>query len=478
MRHKSNHILALECSDGHISAIRARAAQSGVHVVEQIVEAGDWTHADGSLQRHLIEVAEKHSFEENRIVLILPRHRATVRILELPSTDPDEIRGMVALSSVEWVPFNADEIVVSACILKTIDDTHSQVLAVVVPKTTIDEQLQMLKGAGLEPESIHLSTACMVAALSYPTPPTESALYFHQSGRVIETLALIDGGIAFSRGIECENSSPKTLGRAINENMGLCKRETGADTPKHLHLTQSVPSLDSSWNAIAAEVDGNISECSQAKRVVLQGIEHLSDVTLLELGAVLLAQADSPYAADLMPNAVTEQRERSSEKRTLLEYGAVFALLLILGIAAFGQTVQQQNTYLERLEEQAEMLRPEALRVAQKRKNLQRMQSQVTRVDTPLEHLARITLQAPDVGLTLSKYHYRYDDGITLHGRATNAAAFSGMIDRLRSVGRSVYPQLVQARELYRNERKERDQTVLDYAITIEFPEDALEVIQ
>lgn len=473
MRHKSNHILALQCSEHHISALRARTGKSGVTLTDHVVEEGHWPQEDGSLQRKLIEMAEAHAFADNRIVSIIPRHLATVRVLELPATDPAEIQGMVTLSAEEWVPFNADEIVVSSCIIRMIDDSHTQVLAVVVPQTTIDEHIQTLASAGLEPEHIYLSTACMLAALEFPIPHSETALYFHRSGRDLETLALRDSGIEFSRGSICDDLNAEGIANGIRENLGIYQRESGDHDLEHRYFSQSVDPNGLTWDAVAQKVETSIQDCPQGLRSVQKGVELLSDVPLPEIGALLIAQGDSSFVTDLLPGTVTQERQRSSSKRSLIEYCAAMLLALILLIGVFGQAVQQRTTYLTKLDGQAALLRPEAQQVALKRRHLQRMQAQVTRVDPPLEQLARISLQAPETGLNISRFKYRYDEGITLNGRSTTPMVFAGLIDRLRTVGRSVYPQLVQARELYSHDGKERDRVITEFAISIEFPEES-----
>ncbi len=147
---------------------------------------------------------------------------------------------------------------------------------------------------------------------------------------------------------------------------------------------------------------------------------------------------------------------------------AVITALLVL--AAFGQAVSQRHQYRAELESQAEILRPEAMSVAIKRRHLQRLQDQVARTDTVYEHLGRIVSQAPESGLTVSLFDYTYDGGIILQGRADSTGKFSGLIDSLRTVGKTVYPQLAAAQEVYRTAIRERERDVWEYSISIQFP--------
>jgi hypothetical protein len=223
---------------------------------------------------------------------------------------------------------------------------------------------------------------------------------------------------------------------------------------------------------IRGGVNRELVENSTGLRGVKKGDGALNGIPLPEIGAVLLAQQDSPYSVDLLPHSVKDDRERNRSRRLLLQ-NVVTALLTALLIAgAFGQAVYQRNVYRNELRARADELRPEASRVALKRGHLNRLQEQVTRTDTVYEHLARIISQAPASGLNFSLFAYEYDKGITLQGRADSPAKFGSLIDQLRTVGKSVYPQFAAAQETYRHSRTERGKNVWEYSISIQFPKE------
>lgn len=467
MAKRSTHILALEISEYHIAALKARSGTAGVDVVSHICEIGYWPTADGSLQRKLVELAEKHNFANDRVVYVFPRHLASVRTIELPTQDDAEVRSMVALNAEEWVPFNPDEVVIASAITRTSGSEHSNVLAAVVPESTVEEHMHLLRGAGIEPDHIFLSTGCLFAALEYPSSHTENALYFHQSGDRVEGLALHNGDITYTRGAEAQDDSDASIVAAIHESYAHCERTAYAGArPGVFHFSESAPKS----STLAAQIDFDLRPAQHGLRSVRKGVNYLETVPLPLLGAVLLAQGDASSAVELLPMAVTRQRKRDAARRTAITYAAMIGLAALLLLGVFGQAVYQRTAYLSEISARAEQIRPEAERILLKRRQLQRMESQVTREDTPLENLARIVSQAPDSGLNLTRFNYRQNEGITMQGRAKNPSDFSGMIDRLRTMGRSVYPQLATVQEVYRRQQQERQQTVWDFSISIEFP--------
>ena len=442
-------------------------------VEKHVTRQGYWPMEDGSLQRALVEFVESEQLADTHVMTILPRNKATVRVLEFPSHDPAEIVGMVELTADELVPYPADEIVVSSCILKKVSDAQSQVMVAVVHEDVLHEHLQLFQGAGLAPEHIYLSTACMLAALEYPTAHGEGAtVYGHSTTDGFELLSLNGGRVDYTRGIVSDGEGGETLSQMVDGVLRGLYRELPQQRSASLYFSSGDQPATAQVNTLQNELSCEVVENTRGLRGIKKGVESLHGIPLFEIGAVLLAQEDSPFQLDVLPQTVKESRARSRSKRVVIQNAAMAGITALLILVAFGQTVYQRHQYHAALESRAEVLRPEAMSVAIKRKHLQRLQDQVARTDTVYEHLGRIVSQAPESGLTLSLFDYTYDGGIILQGRADSTGKFGGLIDSLRTVGKSVYPQLAAAQEVYRTAIQERERDVWEYSISIQFPKD------
>ncbi|MGE4490140.1 MAG: hypothetical protein AB7E95_11420, partial [Kiritimatiellales bacterium] len=71
------------------------------------------------------------------VTVSLPSVRLLMKMLELPSTDPDELREMVELQIDEISPFPVDQLTVSYEVFSRTEN-HSRVLAVAAPRKTVD----------------------------------------------------------------------------------------------------------------------------------------------------------------------------------------------------------------------------------------------------------------------------------------------------------------------------------------------------
>jgi hypothetical protein len=311
----------------------------------------------------------------------------------------------------------------------------------------------------------------MLAALEYPSAHGEgTALYSHLTADSLEIMALCDGELRYTRGMEANASDIESFCTTIDQALRVCERELSHTGSGSVFFSTGDQPADFMIDQTYGKAEHELVENTQGLRGVKKGVDALKGIALYEIGAVLLAQGDSAYTVDLLPDSVKVDRERNRSGRALIQNVLIGVVTAVLMACTFGQAVYQRNVYRDELQARADVLRPEASRVALKRRHLERLQEQVMRTDTVYEHLGRIISQAPTSGLTFSLFAYEYDKGITLQGRADSPFKFGSLIDQLRTVGKSVYPQFAAAQETYRTARRERDRDVWEYSISIPFP--------
>ena len=410
---------------------------------------------------HAIDSLRDHPTSDGSVVAVLPRHHATLRLIELPSQDPVEIEQMAALSATEMVPFDKDEMVLSTAILKKISTNASQVLIAIAHLDVVEQQLELLRAAGIEPQALYLSTTCLLSAIhERPGSNSESpTAYAHIEQDSLDFLVLENGLLRYNRGVEINAAQSNEVITAIEQAIRIYSRENGGLNP---NISLEISTACSMPEAFRSDCESRISIAKQT---------FTSDMPLITNGATILAQSSSLKTIDLLPKSIKDHRTQQEGKRTVLKQIALFAVMLLLIITSFSQAISQRQAYVNLLESEAADLRPVAKAVMQKRVHLQRLQEQVTRSDTPYQHLGRIMAQTPSSGLTFSRFTYDHNDGIVLHGRADSRERFDTLIDQLRMVGKTVYPQFAQAQSIYDRQRTERSFDVWEYAISIEFPE-------
>lgn len=75
----------------------------------------------------------KMPYKQSRIIVMLPRSKAILRHLTLPSQDAAEIESMVGLQAVHHIPYTREEVEIGFHVLERTTDGYSKVLAVIIP---------------------------------------------------------------------------------------------------------------------------------------------------------------------------------------------------------------------------------------------------------------------------------------------------------------------------------------------------------
>ena len=165
MARSTSHVTALQFAPGHLAFTRARATDQGFETEGSVIEYGDWDPSSGALASALADFVKRHGLADDALYYVLPRHEAAARILELPSQDAEEMRGMVHLSAEEIVPYPLNELLTSYTVLESLSGGSSRVLAVVVKKSVVESALDIISSAGLHVEQVLLSTASILTAV-------------------------------------------------------------------------------------------------------------------------------------------------------------------------------------------------------------------------------------------------------------------------------------------------------------------------
>lgn len=466
MARNPTNTAVLQITPGYLAYTRATPLPGGgFSVIDSGTEYGAWKSEDGSLGKALKEFVQRHELGEDRIFLVLPRHEAAARILDLPARDPEELRGMVHFGAEEIVPFPLEELLTSYCVLDSLPENSSRVLAVVVRKAVVESLIDIASGAGLRVEQILFSTACLLTGLSQLKLPAATAA-LHVSPDGFEVAVLRDGKMAFGRGLAqpvaagpgtVDPQAIEDLATELRNSLSAYRRDS-ADSERASQIMLSATGLDG--GAIAGPLEAALG-------IPVTGVQDC-----VTEGALKAAFGDRTHRIALMPETELRRRAAAGTRSRLVRLGVAAAVAFVATAALYAQTVIQRQAYIRELDARAEELRPVARTLLAKRHQLRLIEERVARSLSPILALSEIAAIAPDEGVNFNRLSFEHDEGIVVSGSATSPALFDGVIDGIRGVGASTFSQFARARELYRTERVERNERVWDFAITIPFSEE------
>ena len=491
MTRKTHHISILQFDERLISRLRVRRSTRGVDVLAFDQERGAWSLEDGSLEAALEAFAQSHALADDDVYTVLPRHEMTARILELPTEDPDEIAGGIRLSAEEYVPFPADELIIDQCVLRTLPDGVSLVLAVFAHRDVVDQHLALLGSAGIEPIQIFLSTTCLASASAAAEGGKEGACRGQAPTRRHALVHLASGGLE----VVVMNAKRLEYGRAVAsaQDWGLggdeaaevleeLRVEIGASLSAYRRQSEDGEGVDavylcSEWadvsgygEALVHELGQDCAPASFARGLLVGGGEAVATLPLVSLGAALTAQGRGVASIRLLPRSVLESRKRSGLKGKAIRLGALAAAVLIALTGLYAALIRQRQAYIRELRARIAAVEPRAKSIVAKTKQLQIIEQQVERSGNVIELLAALCDAFPASGINVTRFVFTHNQEIELYGRAENLEILQTMTQDLIDMGKTALPQFAMAQRAYENKVRERNQTVLDYKLIMPFP--------
>ncbi|MDQ1257065.1 MAG: hypothetical protein QG656_1666 [Candidatus Hydrogenedentes bacterium] len=484
MARKSNNIGVLQFSEHEMTWLRAAPSSGGVRVLDFVVERGSWSAESGALEKALSAFVRRCKAAEDTVYTVLPRHEMTARILTLPSQDDTEIAGMIRLSAEEFVPYAADELVIDHAILASLSNGESRVLAVLAHRDVVESHLHLVRAAGIEPEGILLSSACLASAVLAARPDSADRIaVVNLASGGLEAIVIHRGRLDYDRGIASaqdwsleqgpSEAVIEELGEEVGASLAAYRRESeDGGRPETVYLSSDWADVRVPAEMLSASATYACSPAWFARDLVAKGLEQVETLPLVALGAVLTAQDQARVVINLVPRNVMQNRALASVKRTALK---VALLLAILGASLGGlyfQAIQQRQAIIDDLDARIGQIETDAKGIVAKQQQLQILQRQVERKGTFLELLAAVCSLAPEDGLNINRIAFQHGQEFSIYGRAKMITEIDKLAQALRDLGETTYPQFAKATTLYRNEAYERNEQVYDYGIGIEFPEE------
>jgi hypothetical protein len=453
-------------------AFHASFVDEGAHFRLEGLNAGELPSTPDGLRTLALESAVlNHAF-----ITVLPRHKATLRILTLPSQVPAEIASMVALGTEDLAPYPPEQLAVRHHVLGQLPTGESRVLVVLVHQDVIRHHVEGFQAAGLVPGKIAFSTACIHAVLhAAPNAPLGRYALVCVSANAMEVLVIAEGELVFSRGIEhhvpwkLDDDTDSALGYEIRDALAACRRDSDEQEGiEQLYVTGD--RIDAGYLATRLELALG-RPCLPATfldEVLNCEGKSPAGIPVVALGAALAEAARAPLTFDFLPATLVQARAmrevQSGLRRIALSAGLVVALLL----TAFGQSVYQRWSLIQELRSEIEAVAPGVEGIAARQQGLEALAHQVDPGGDFLALLAAVAQAAPPEGFNITRVEYDREEGLNLWGRArTKDLVLGDFLGGLRNLGEGSLAQLARAHSQYETPGQERGQEIINYQVSI-----------
>ena len=200
-----NKIVSVEVGIDYLKIGKAQQSLTGREITEFSVKK--FVSSKEELNKTLAAALKELDVTSGRVITYIPRHLATIRTLDLPSADRDEISDMVELQVAAQTPYSKEEVITNFKILGPAKEGHTKVMLVLVRKSIIDEQIKLFQDLGLEVQSIGLSSEMAFklyqqALRNKPSHEKDATLGFIDiDSNFTDFIFIYNNNLVFTRGI-------------------------------------------------------------------------------------------------------------------------------------------------------------------------------------------------------------------------------------------------------------------------------------
>jgi len=320
--------------------IHAEPARRGIAVSKAHVTRIDSDAPD--LAATVRETFAVQKFPKSRIVGCMPRQVVTVRMLDLPSTDPDEISDMVDLQSAAQTPYSREEVVFDYRVLGVGQGGYTKVMLAIVQRSVLRERHLLFEEAGIDVERMCISSEGLLNWLSATRPSSSGGLMVVDvDASNSDCSVFADGCLVFTRNIQTgaeglSNSGQRGLSAFAGEvrrSLEMCQSDVQGVAAKQVLVTGGGVAVSGLADALSVELGLPVEEVSSTACVTREPREApLADiaaqgVSLTSVVGVAAGQGNMTFG--FLPDSVRSRRRLLGRARRTARLATLMMALFV-----------------------------------------------------------------------------------------------------------------------------------------------------
>lgn len=331
----------------------------------------------GDVAEEILRIFRHLNLNRQGVVLCLPRHLVTVRTIELPSTDPEEIKGMVNLQIGKQTPYSKEEIIFDHKIVGFREEGYARVLFVVARRNLISGRVETLQKAGIGIKKIAVSSEGFfhwfrMACATEAVPEDAAIIGIDIDSNYTDINFFYRGGLVFTRNIligvnnflaERTKWEDKFLSEIVTVRNLYLNEDRGRRFAKVLLCggAQSIEGLD---RLVQIKLEAPVEVINPMQNIRTRGniniaqYEHFKKFSICSV--IGISMRSDELKLDLMPEELNIQRMMDRKRRQITTTGVLVAAIVMMGSLVLGVHIYYKNIYLTQLKQRIGLIEKEA----------------------------------------------------------------------------------------------------------------------
>lgn len=340
----------IEIGNDWLKMLQAEPARGGGLAVTRLY-LEKFSSSGADLSQLISQAVKKYRFSKMPVIACLPRQVVNIRMLELPSTDPNEIADMVDLQVGKQTPYSKDEIVSDYKILASDRDGYSRVMLVIVQRGVLRQRFSVLEEAGVDVQRMSVSSEGLLNWCRQALGGADKVTAILDIDSSYSDFAVVTkGGLVFTRSImvgadqllEDYDSWKEKLAREIKQSIEMCQSESHGRVPVRLVISGAGANLGDVGEflgerlGLATDVKNCLKTVTRMPSEPSPGDDRYRTVSLTTL--IGTAMAPEHLEFNLVPDSIMLRRSLIRKARSLTAFGILVMTFLVA--ASFYGTIK------------------------------------------------------------------------------------------------------------------------------------------
>jgi len=434
---KKNFVFVLEIKEGYLKVLKCLirpATKREFLGIELAVLAPD--SEDGKVIETINQIFKKLEYNNDPVILSLPRNYATCRNIKIPAQSKQEIDRIASLQSSRYLPYPSNELITGYQVISTDKDGYSLLNLTIVHKDIIERYIKIFNELKVPRLAIVLSSYGICNFYNYINPKDhDSVMVAEIDSNNVELVVISKNIMQFSRYFKLNRQQPNWENpfiSEINKTRDAYLKELSIEAPKKIIIfgPKSTPGLlmeilnkESSFSAEAF----SYSEKTNIPKNILE-IVLGSDCSLASLMG--LGMQDTEESLNLLPSDMKEKIRRTLRFNERIRTGILIFTILVIWLLAVAKNLQNKQNYLNLLKAELNKIAKEAKPLEDIVKRFSLIESRSKKKPTILEILRELYKIIPEQ-VTLINFNYEENDQLTLRGQATELNTVFALVSQL-----------------------------------------------
>lgn len=277
------------------------------------------------------------------VVASLPRQVVNIRMLELPSEDPDEVADMVELQVGKQTPYSRDEITSGYRSFPSDRPGYTRVMLAIVQQSALRQRFSILEEAGVEPARMTVSLEGMLSWARSSIGTGGCVALLDVDSTCTDIVVMSGDGIAFSRTVLVgadqlladDRKSKAKFTQEIARTLEAFQSDSPGSKVERVILTGAGPNVSGLVEHLSEDVGIPVEVVDCAKSVTgmpsSPGLDSDEYNVVSVTPLIGMALAPDSLELDLVPDSVGMRKSLVSRAKML----TAFAMLVMTGLVTF-----------------------------------------------------------------------------------------------------------------------------------------------